>query len=149
MPELNAPCGNNPFEALMRTPGSLDQFIFDKACREAWAKQGKVEDEMEMSAEAVNLYRLWTGLIEGGQWELYPAQGLYGHIENSDLEDLRDKYGASLYNAIKTAWVEFQELRRTGVTLKPWNHDAGREQTLSELLEPLPMTIQNLRNGGY
>lgn len=120
MPELNAPCGNNPFEALMRTPGSLDQFIFDKACREAWAKQGKVEDEMEMSAEAVNLYRLWTGLIEGG------------HIENSDLEDLRDKYGASLYNAIKTAWVEFQELRRTGVTLKPWNHDAGREQTLSE-----------------
>ncbi|CAH8358763.1 unnamed protein product [Eruca vesicaria subsp. sativa] len=147
LPELNAPCGSNPFEELIRTPGSLDEFIFHKACREAWDKEGKAGDEMEMSAEAVNLYRLWTGLINDEQWELYPAQGLYGLIENSDLEELQDKYGASLYNAIKTAWVEILLFRRTGVTLKPWNHDAGREQTLSELLELLPSTIEDLRSG--
>lgn len=64
--------------------------------------------------------------------------------QRPDFSELKDKYGEELHNAIKIAWIEAQESRSTGVQLKPWNYEAGREQTFTELLVPVQAQIQTL-----
>lgn len=154
MPELNT-SDIDPNVDILRTSGRLDKTIFEKACLEAFLKDAsdyKDEEERKMRAEVEGnrMYAEWKEKINDGGWQLYitgPDQGENDlvEVEMPDLLEVKDKYGEELYNAIKIAWLEEQERRRTGVSLKPWNYEARREQTLTELLVPLQERIQFLK----
>lgn len=150
MPELNPP-DLDPVLDLQRVPGYLDIRIFERACLDASLRDPSSDsDDQKRKDEAVfdagSLRSLWRERIYGG-WMLYIVQEGIGDIqmERPEILDVKEKYGLELYNTIKKAWFEYQERRRTGVVFKPWNYDAGREQTLTELLVPLAGTIDNLR----
>ncbi|CAA7020015.1 unnamed protein product [Microthlaspi erraticum] len=137
MPELNTQEDENDPSLDIPAPGHIDPMVFHTAC--TIASPCKPEEdammwEREIQQKAETLYEEWRSEINDGFSE-----------ERPDLSGLKEKYGEELYNAIKIAWIEAQESRRTGVHLKPWHKEAGREQTLTELLVPLEAQIQTLK----
>ncbi|CAA7020013.1 unnamed protein product [Microthlaspi erraticum] len=128
LPEINTP-ENNTLADIERIPGRIDPMIYYKACNPG--------EEEPLTNE--------RGMLESGklssEWALKITR-----TKRPNFSELKDKYGEELYNAVKIAWIEAQESRRTGVKLKPWNYEAGREQTLAELLVLVQAQIQILKN---
>ncbi|KAJ0231750.1 NOG1 [Hirschfeldia incana] len=152
LPELNTP-ENGPLVDIVRVPGYLDPKMFEAACLNNPSDDGREGETMRKDRailEAETLCNEWRSKTSNGLWELYiegPEQGEeddWVQVEAQDLLDLKEKYGEELYNVIKIAWAESKERTRTGVQLKPWDYEAGREKTLTELLVPLREKIQFL-----
>ncbi|CAH2067946.1 unnamed protein product [Thlaspi arvense] len=148
LPELNTP-ENDPLVDKLRVPGHLDPMMFQTACIKHNTRDPAMGNDRAV-LEAEILCNEWRGKISDGVWELYitgpdQEEDDLVQVEMPDLLDLKDKYGEELYNAIKVAWIEAQEGRRRDVQLKPWDYEAGREQTLSNLLVPLQARIQFLK----
>ncbi|KAL0725924.1 hypothetical protein Bca4012_040523 [Brassica carinata] len=156
LPELNT-SENGPLVDIVRVPGYLDPKMFEAACLKACLNNPSDGREKETARkdrallEAETLCYEWRSKTTNGLWELY-IKGLeqgeeeddWVQVEAQDLLDLKEKYGEELYKAIKIAWTESKEGTRTGVQLKPWDYEAGREKTLTELLVPLGEQIQFL-----
>lgn len=156
LPELNTP-EKGPLVDKVRVPGYLDPKMFEAACLKAClnnpsdGREGESRRKDRAILDAETLCNEWRSKTSNGVWELYiegPEEGEeeddWVQVEAQDLLDLKEKYGDELYKAIKIAWTESQESTRTGVHLKPWDYDAGREKTLTELLVPLREKIQFL-----
>lgn len=150
LPELNTP-ENGPLVDIVRVPGYLDPKMFEAACLDNPCddREGETMKKDRALLEAETLCNEWRSKTSNGLWELYiegPEQGEedWVQVEAQDLLDLKEKYGEELYRAIKIAWTESKERTRTGVQLKPWDYEAGREKTLTELLVPLGEQIHFL-----
>ncbi|CAF2208334.1 hypothetical protein YC2023_093307 [Brassica napus] len=135
LPELNTP-EKGPLVDIVRVPGYLNPKMFEAAClnnpSDGREKEPMRKDRAILDAET--LCNEWRSKTSNGVWELYiegPEEGEeeddWVQVEAQDLLDLKEKYGDELYKAIKIAWTESQESTRTGVHLKPWDYDAGRE----------------------
>lgn len=135
---------------IVRVPGYLDPKMFEAACLDNPCddREGETMRKDRALLEAETLCNEWRSKTSNGLWELYiegPEQGEeWVQVEAQDLLDLKEKYGEEIYRAIKIAWTESKERTRTGVHLKPWDYEAGREKTLTELLVPLGEQIQFL-----
>ncbi|CAH8330231.1 unnamed protein product [Eruca vesicaria subsp. sativa] len=156
LPGLNTP-ENGPLVDIVRVPGYLDPKMFETACLKAClnnpsdGREGESTRKDRAILDAETLCNEWRSKTSNGLWRLYtevPEQGgeedNWIQVEAEDLLDVKEKYGEELYKAIKIAWTESKEGRRTGVQLKPWDYEAGREKTLTELLVPLREQIQFL-----
>ncbi|VVB11530.1 unnamed protein product [Arabis nemorensis] len=158
LPELNTPA-IDPYVDILRIPGSLDKNIFVKACLKdpiisAHDDEATREEKARILADV--LHSDWKAKLYDPDWMLRlrgPDQRGDGEndfvmIEMPDIVAVKEKYGYELYNAIRTGWHEVNQRVRTGVSLKPWNYAAQREQNLRELLAPLGERIRSLRNQG-